>query len=95
MITCDTDFGDILSDREMIYDKMMWLNMKIEELNDGHNPDDSDLEIMVEFSRCILESLEKEYISGYINNKSFPTRQYGSLLYQRLYRIYSERVRQG
>lgn len=60
-------------DIDFLYDKMKWLHFKIEEMYEGNIPDESDIEIMLEFSQYILDDFEDSYIRMKLQGKKWPS----------------------
>lgn len=58
-------------DIDFLYDKMKWLHFKIEEMYEGNIPDESDIEIMLEFSQYILDDFEDSYIRMKLQGKKW------------------------
>ena len=60
-------------DIDFLYDKMKWLHFKIEEMYEGNIPDESDIEIMLEFSQYVLDDFEDSYIRMKLQGKKWPS----------------------
>ena len=60
-------------DIDFLYDKMKWIHLKIEELYEGNTLDESDLEILLEFSQFMLDDIEDSYIRAKMEMRKWPS----------------------